>query len=266
MTNTALSAPALSVFSFESSYQVRVIIKCNEPWFCLRDVCAVLDIQNNSQLSKQLDTKGISKTYTPTNGGKQQLIYVNEPNLYRVIFRSNKPEARRFQDWVFNEVLPTIRRTGQYIPGQPPTSERLSHQDMLNIRRTFWAVADRFDAGQAWSNALWKCLRDVTGRASPLPFYVEDLPAIEKEIKRIGSILCPLREAIYNAKKTALKRVIRNREDADKVLAEIEKTFKEESEFRWIPDKIENDCFNRLLCRKEPFLPIRDGAFVERIQ
>ena len=44
-----------------------------------------------------------------------QLNYVNEPNLYRVIFQSRKPEARKFQDWIFNEVLPIINRTGAYL-------------------------------------------------------------------------------------------------------------------------------------------------------
>ena len=47
--------------------------------------------------------------YTPTNGGVQQLTYVNEPNLYRVIFRSNKEQAKQFQDWVFNEVLTSLK-------------------------------------------------------------------------------------------------------------------------------------------------------------
>ena len=58
--------------------------------------------------------RGVEKIPTPTKGGIQNITFVNEPNLYRVIFRSNKAEARQFQDWVFNEVLPTIRKTGSY--------------------------------------------------------------------------------------------------------------------------------------------------------
>ena len=68
----------------------------------------------------QLDEKGVHKMYTPTNGGTQELTFVSEPNLYRVIFRSNKEQAKQFQDWVFSEVLPQIRRTGVY-EGQAPT-------------------------------------------------------------------------------------------------------------------------------------------------
>ena len=44
----------------------------------------------------------------------QEVTFISEPNLYRVIFRSNKEQAKQFQDWVFSEVLPTIRKTGSY--------------------------------------------------------------------------------------------------------------------------------------------------------
>ena len=110
--------------------EVRTAIKDGgDVYFCLTDVADVLAISRSSDLLQvqkdfvknetpknrgTLDPKGVEKIPTPTNGGVQQLIYVNEPNLYRVIFRSNKVEARQFQDWVFNEVLPTIRRTGSY--------------------------------------------------------------------------------------------------------------------------------------------------------
>lgn len=104
----------ISVFQFQASCDVRVQLINKAPFFCLKDVCLSLGIKNTSQLASQLDVKGISKTYTPTKGGKQELIFVNEPNLYRVIFRSNKKEAIDFQNWVFDEVLPTIRKTGSY--------------------------------------------------------------------------------------------------------------------------------------------------------
>jgi prophage antirepressor-like protein len=56
----------------------------------------------------------VHKIRISTNGGIQKLKFINEPNLYRVIFRSNKKEALNFQNWVFAEVLPTIRKTGGY--------------------------------------------------------------------------------------------------------------------------------------------------------
>lgn len=92
-------------FSFHEEHDVRIQIIDGNPWFCLKDVCEVLSIANSRDLmAKQLDKEGVDKIYTLTDGGRQQLFFVNEPNLYRVIFRSNKPEAKQFQDWVFNDV------------------------------------------------------------------------------------------------------------------------------------------------------------------
>lgn len=102
-------------FTFQQQHSVRVTIIDDDPWFCLIDVCGVLEIKNNRRVAAEmLDEKGVRKTYTHTQGSDQEVIFINEPNLYRVIFRSNKPEARTFQDWVFNEVLPAIRKTGRY--------------------------------------------------------------------------------------------------------------------------------------------------------
>ena len=103
----------LSIFNFHQS-QVRIQLLNNEPLFCLTDVTTILNIKNASASRFNFSEKGIHKMYTPTKGGKQELLFVDESNLYRVIFRSNKKEAIDFQNWVFDEVLPTIRKTGSY--------------------------------------------------------------------------------------------------------------------------------------------------------
>lgn len=105
----------ISVFQFQSAQNVRVEIKNGEPWFCLKDVADILDIQVASPERFNLKESGIAKISLQTGGGKQQLTFINEPNLYRVIFRSNKPEAVKFQDWIFEEVIPQIRQTGGYV-------------------------------------------------------------------------------------------------------------------------------------------------------
>ncbi len=56
---------------------------------------------------------------TLTNGGSQMLTFISEENLYRIVFRSTKPEALNFQNWVFAEVLPTIRRLGVLQQDRP---------------------------------------------------------------------------------------------------------------------------------------------------
>ena len=104
----------IQTFDFHT-HEVRTAIHQNgEPYFCLPDVATVLEISNANPSRFNLDEKGIHKMYTPTSGGVQEVTFISEPNLYRVIFRSNKEQAKQFQDWVFNEVLPTIRKTGTY--------------------------------------------------------------------------------------------------------------------------------------------------------
>lgn len=107
-------------FTFQQQHPVRVTLIDDEPWFCLADVCSVLTVDRTSRLLRDLDEKGLADCHTLTQGGEQQLKFINEPNLYRVIFRSNKPEAKTFQDWVFNEVLPAIRKTGRYVVPEAP--------------------------------------------------------------------------------------------------------------------------------------------------
>lgn len=110
-------------FDFKSS-SVRIAFDANnEPLFCLTDVCHVLSVSRTSRLLRALDEKGMADCHIPTNGGTQKLKFINEPNLYRIIFRSNKPEALSFQDWVFAEVLPTIRKTGSYSARQTAFDE-----------------------------------------------------------------------------------------------------------------------------------------------
>lgn len=115
---------SLSVFNFNSN-EVRVEIKNGEPLFCLKDVTDILEIQNSRDLmAKQLKKSGVDKIYISHASGRKLTTFINEANLYRVIFRSNKDDAVKFQDWVFEEVLPTIRKTGSYTLTINPQQQR----------------------------------------------------------------------------------------------------------------------------------------------
>lgn len=125
-------------FNFQSTHQVRIVINDKgEPLFCLKDVASVLDIQNSRDIvTKQLDGAGVEKIYISYPSGKKLITFINEPNLYRVIFRSNKKEARAFQDWVFNDVLPSIRKTGSYTtPTTAHDRAHLRHAVSLLVRK-----------------------------------------------------------------------------------------------------------------------------------
>lgn len=103
----------ISTFDFKSN-PVRVQSLNDEPYFCLSDVCLVLGVNRRSADAFRLNEKGCNNIAVLTKGGKQEVTFINEPNLYRIIFRSNKKEAVEFQNWVFEEVLPQIRKTGAY--------------------------------------------------------------------------------------------------------------------------------------------------------
>lgn len=122
----------ISTFNFKSQ-PVRTQLINNEPYFCLSDVCAVLGVNRRSSEAFRLNEKGCNNIATLTNGGEQVITFINEPNLYRIIFRSNKAEAVEFQNWVFEEVLPQIRKTGQYALPKQPLADTTADQEAVQV-------------------------------------------------------------------------------------------------------------------------------------
>ena len=103
------------VFQNQEFGEVRSVMIEGEPWFMLADVCRVLDITNSRKAKTRLNTKGVTSSYILTNGGNQKADFVDESNLYKLVFQSRKPQAERFADWVTGEVLPSIRKHGAYL-------------------------------------------------------------------------------------------------------------------------------------------------------
>jgi prophage antirepressor-like protein len=110
----------LTPFTFED-HAVRTVMIDDALWFIAKDVCEVLGIQKTGATFNDFpeSEKGCYTITTP--GGKQEMLTVNEPGLYRLIFQSRKPEAEKFKTWVFTDVLPQIRHTGKYAPDRPGT-------------------------------------------------------------------------------------------------------------------------------------------------
>ena len=109
----------IKIFENNQFGQIRTAGTSEEPLFCLKDICRVLELQVGNT-KKRLNERGIYSINTPTYnqfGAEviQEMVYVNEQNLYKVIMRSDKPQAEAFQDWVCGEVLPSIRKNGGYI-------------------------------------------------------------------------------------------------------------------------------------------------------
>ena len=140
-------------FNFNQS-QVRVEMHNGEPLFCLTDVAQILEIQNTKSSRFNLKEDGVHKMYlTDKLGRNQEATFISEPNLYRVIFRSNKAEAIKFQDWIFEEVIPTIRKTGGYqAKSTPSVKDQLPTRDELI--QVIYMLGDRLREihGWGWGN------------------------------------------------------------------------------------------------------------------
>lgn len=113
----------LQIFKNDEFGDIRTTVQNGEAMFCLTDVCRALGLTQPSKVKERLSGKGVNSIPTLTNGGTQNLLYINEPNLYRTIFQSRKESAERFTDWVTEEVLPSIRKTGWYQ--KPMTPEEM---------------------------------------------------------------------------------------------------------------------------------------------
>ena len=102
----------LTVFQNPDFGQVRTITRDGEPWFVAADVCRALEIDRTQIRRLDEDEKGVYSMQTP--GGAQKVTIVNEPGLYSLVLGSRKPEAKAFKRWITHEVIPAIRKTGQY--------------------------------------------------------------------------------------------------------------------------------------------------------
>lgn len=117
----------VTIFNNPAFGEIRTAGTPSEPLFCLADVCRVLDLQV-SPTKNRLRKDGVNSIKVIDNLGRsQQALFISEQNLYKVIMRSDKPQAEPFQDWVCGEVLPTIRKTGGYIK----TTEEMTDTEIL---------------------------------------------------------------------------------------------------------------------------------------
>lgn len=105
----------IKIFNSEEFGKIRVTMIGDNPMFCLSDVCKILEIKNVSDCKGRLKTDGVgSADIVDSIGRKQSATFINESNLYKVIFQSRKESAERFTEWVTSEVLPSIRKHGIY--------------------------------------------------------------------------------------------------------------------------------------------------------
>jgi len=103
----------LKTFIFDGK-QIRTFGTFDNPWFLAKDICDVLDIKKIDSSIRNIPEKWKGTQTLSTLGGTQNLSVINEAGVYKLIMRSNKPNAEKFQEFVCEEVLPSLRKTGSY--------------------------------------------------------------------------------------------------------------------------------------------------------
>lgn len=116
----------LQIFKNEQFGEVRIVEIDNKPYLCLVDICKILELEQVSRVKSRLKQDGVTTSKVIDKlGREQEATFIDESNLYKVIFQSRKLEAEKFTEWVTSEVLPAIRKTGMYA-----TEELLENPDL----------------------------------------------------------------------------------------------------------------------------------------
>lgn len=135
----------IQIFKNEQFGEIRTSGTAENPKFCLADICKVLGLRVND-VRKRLKNPwvdsigvgvqtGVKKDGTPAILNTE-MLFINEQALYKVIMRSDKPQAEPFQDWVCGEVLPSIRKNGGYIPSDGLTDDEIMAKALVVAQKT----------------------------------------------------------------------------------------------------------------------------------
>ena len=138
----------LQVFNYNGQ-QVRTVEKDGGVWFVAKDVCDILSIANARDAIKSLDDDEKMTVHSGQRGGAQFLNLINEPGVYKLIFKSRKSEAKDFTRWVTHEVLPQIHKYGMYLSDNALTALKRDPE-------AFEKVLKLYAASQAETRGLRK--------------------------------------------------------------------------------------------------------------
>ncbi|MEG1205881.1 MAG: BRO family protein [Oscillospiraceae bacterium] len=119
----------LQIFTHEEFSAVRTVTENDKPLFCGSDVTKVLGYSNSHDALAR-HCKGVVKRNIVTNGGRQELSFIPEGDLFRLIVHSKLPAAQKYERWIFEEVIPTIRKHGAYMT-EAAVADILSNPDRI---------------------------------------------------------------------------------------------------------------------------------------
>ena len=126
----------VQIFKNQQFGQIRTVAESGKILFCGSDIARALGYARPNE-AVAAHAKGTVKRRTPTNGGEQEMLFITEGDVYRLITHSKLPTAEKFERWVFDEVLPSIRKHGMYAT--PTTIEQMI-ADPANAIKVFSAL------------------------------------------------------------------------------------------------------------------------------
>lgn len=113
-----MSTPEITTFTYLDKHPIRTVKIDGEPWLVVKDVMNVLGLTHPTNALRNCNPSTVQELRLPGQRGGRPNKLVNEAGFYKLVLRSNKPDAKPFQDWVAGTVLPTIRKTGSYVQGE----------------------------------------------------------------------------------------------------------------------------------------------------
>lgn len=123
---------SLQTFNNEDFGNIRTLMKDGDPWFVGKDIALALGYSDTAKaITRHIEDedKGVDEMTTP--GGKQKIVIINESGMYCLILSSKLPNAKKFKRWVTSEVLPAIRKTGEYALPQTQEQRDITRDDYL---------------------------------------------------------------------------------------------------------------------------------------
>lgn len=167
------------VFQYLNDHNVRVVRGADgEPWFVLADLCAVLGVTNVAQVAQRLDEGCVCSTYVTDSLGRQRdTTIVSEPGMYEVVLGSRKAEAVAFKRWITRDVLPAIRKTGNYaIP-------------MTREQRLAYALQDAVAIAEEHRQAALKSQFELEQSEAARADQQRDLDAAKPKVEMYDKLL-----------------------------------------------------------------------------
>lgn len=150
--SNASASSAMKLFE-NPLFKVRVIMRCSEPWFVAKDVASCIEHSNVSkmcELCRDKDKIVVRPSDLTSNDlldvKNREYTLISEAGLYRIFARCNLPKCEPFESWVFDEVLPSIRKTGSYSVNQTQSMMLPNFCDPAEAAR---AWADLYEKNQA---------------------------------------------------------------------------------------------------------------------